>query len=116
MKKRLAPRRSVGSRLAGTLLAAILGLVAAAGAYHDHAFALEAFHVCAPVPAAPQGHEHDCLACKIAPPLSTPGTASTPIDPGLVGRQTFVPQDLPACAPLLTSPTAPRGPPLLPLA
>jgi hypothetical protein len=116
MKKRLAPQRSVGSRLGGALLAAILGLVAAAGAYHDHAFVLEAFHVCAPVPAAPQGHEHDCLACKIAPPLSTPWAASTPIDPGLVTRQTFVPQDVPSCAPLCTDPAAPRGPPLLPLA
>jgi hypothetical protein len=116
MNKRLAARRSVASRLAGALLAAILGLVAVAGAYHDHAFLLEAFHVCAPAPGVPQGHEHDCLACKIAPPLSTPWAVSTPIDPGLVGRRSFIPQDVPACALLFFEPTAPRGPPLLPLA
>ncbi|HEV8200291.1 MAG TPA: hypothetical protein VGS03_09745 [Candidatus Polarisedimenticolia bacterium] len=116
MSKRLAPGESVASRLAGALLAAILGLVAVAGAYHDHAFLLEAFHVCAPAPGAPQGHEHDCLACKIAPPLSTPWAVSTPIDPGLDGRQTFTPQDFSACALLFSEPSAPRGPPLLPLA
>ena len=104
------------SQLVGATLAAVVAIVAVAGAWHEHAFLLEGFHLCAPTEAAPKHHDHDCLACKIAPPFATPWNASTLVDPVLAGRQTFVPHEAQALSTAPIDTAAPRGPPLLPQA
>jgi hypothetical protein len=104
------------NRLVGATLAAVVALVAVAGAWHEHAFLLEGFHVCAPGEAAPKHHDHDCLACKIAPPFATPWNSSTLVDPGLTGGQTLGPHEAQAPSTPPVDTAAPRGPPLLPQA
>jgi len=104
------------TRVIGATLAALVALVAVAGAWHEHAFLLESFHLCAPSEAAPKHHDHDCLACKIAPPFATPWNTSTLVDPGLAGRQPFVAHEAQALPTAPDDTVAPRGPPRLPLA
>ena len=63
-------------RMAGAVFATAIAVVAIAGAWHDHALPLENFHLCTPAAAAPQAPDHDCLACKIAPPFAAPWSVS----------------------------------------
>lgn len=110
-------RRTWSASLTGAFLTALVGFIAVAGAYHDHALpGFETFHLCAPVGAAPPPLDHDCLACKIAPPLATPRDAIVLLDPGLVDRQGCEPAGRLDHAAVSVDPAAPRGPPCLPQA
>ena len=110
-------RRTWSARLTGALLTILVGLIAVAGAYHDHALpGFETFHLCAPAGAAPPPLDHDCLACKIAPLLATPRDATVLLDPWLVDRKSCAPTDMLDHAASSVDPAAPRGPPYLPQA
>jgi hypothetical protein len=94
-----------------------VGLIAVAGAFHDHEAAkFEGPAIGVPSAAAGFLLHHDCLACKIAAPLATPSFSAILIDPGLLrhGPPASIDDRLPDAAPERLTP--PRGPPPLSLA
>jgi hypothetical protein len=108
-------RSEVGTaarRAVTAALAVVVGVITIAGAFHDHELLFVArAGLALPSTAVPSLQHHDCLACKIAPPLATPSIASKILDPGLVASPRHPTREaLPLHeAPRLTVP--PRAPP-----
>jgi hypothetical protein len=99
-------------RRTAAFVAAVAALIAIAGAFHDHGAAgLAGREWNLPAPQAPSLPHQECLACKIAPPLSTPGEAVIAPGPTLARSVAHLPTDRPPLLSRLARRTPPRGPP-----
>ena len=115
MIERFAPGRTGMTRLASLSLTVLVGAFAIAAEFHSHGLpGLERASVAVPSAAPSPLLHHDCLACKIAPPLGIPSTGAVFVDPGLVRAGHLTSEDFltPLAGPALLAP--PRGPPVLP--